>query len=64
MTFHLLLLLLGQSAPAERLHVEWVAPSGCPDESQLASTLASEVPKNRTFSAAVRIDEPKENGDA
>ncbi len=62
MTFQLLLLLLGQSAPSERLHVEWVAPTGCPDESQLASTLASEVPKNRTFSASVRIDEPRESG--
>lgn len=56
----LLLFLLAQAAPSERLHVEWVAPHGCPDQSELASTLASSVPKDRTFSAAVRIDEPRE----
>ncbi len=49
-------------APAERLHIDWLAPEGCPDRSTLSATLESTVPRNKTFSASVRIDEPKEPG--
>ena len=47
-------------ATAERLHVEWVAPEGCPSRDALAASLESSVPPNRTFHASVRIDEPRE----
>jgi hypothetical protein len=42
----------------ERLHVDWVAPEGCPTRAELASSLEADVPANHTFHASVRIDEP------
>jgi hypothetical protein len=50
------------SAPEERLHVEWVAPEGCPSRDTLAASLTDSVPPNRTFHASVRIDEPRQDG--
>lgn len=54
----LLLMVMAQTAAPDRLHVEWVAPESCPDHDTLTSTLESSVPKNRSFWAVVRIDEP------
>jgi hypothetical protein len=62
MAFHVLVLLLAQSPSAERLRVDWLAPEGCPDGSSLRATLESTVPRNKTFSASVRIDDPREAG--
>lgn len=44
----------------QRVRVEWVAPEGCPDRSEWATSLESSVPSNRTFFGSVRIDEPRE----
>jgi hypothetical protein len=61
--FLCLALLLAQTeTPTERLHVEWVAPDGCPSRASLASSLKDNVPSNRTFHALVRIDEPAAAG--
>lgn len=51
-------------APVERLHIDWLAPEGCPDRSTLSATLDATVPRHKTFSASVRIDEPREPGRA
>lgn len=59
--FKLAMMVLAQ-APAERLHVDWLAPEGCPDRLALRATLEETVPRDRTFSASVRIDEPREEG--
>ncbi|MFT3837332.1 MAG: hypothetical protein QM723_10095 [Myxococcaceae bacterium] len=47
---------------AERLHVDWTAPTGCPSREELESSLEADVPKNHTFDASVRIEEPDAEG--
>lgn len=47
---------------AERLHVDWAAPTGCPSREELESSLEADVPKNHTFDASVRIEEPAAEG--
>ncbi|MFZ5438925.1 MAG: hypothetical protein ACOZQL_02895 [Myxococcota bacterium] len=58
-----LALLLSQGParekPADRLHVEWISPEGCPERSSLREALVASVPPQRTFSAVVRVDEPR-----
>lgn len=58
-TLQVLLMLLAQPAAPERVHVDWVLPDGCPEPAALAATLRETLPKDRTFSASVRIDEPR-----
>src|SRR5262249_29263522 len=59
----LAVLLAAQAeTPVERLHVDWLAPEGCPSHEALAESLEKDVPANRTFHASVRIDEPEVDG--
>jgi hypothetical protein len=59
----LAVLLVAQAeSPGERLHVEWLAPEGCPSREALAESLEADVPANHTFHASVRIDEPESDG--
>lgn len=53
-----------QPPQPERLHVEWVAPDGCPGREELRASLEADVPANHTFHASVRIDEPASEGEA
>jgi hypothetical protein len=57
MTLPLVLVLLAQ--PADRLQVDWLVPEGCPDPMALTERVKAAIPKDRTFSASVRIDEPR-----
>jgi hypothetical protein len=60
MTLQLLVgLLLTQPAAPERLRVDWLVPEGCPDPMVLTERVKDAIPKDRTFSASVRIDEPR-----
>jgi hypothetical protein len=62
MTALVVLILLTQAPPAERVHVDWVVPEECPDPAQLTATLTEALPKDRTFRAAVRVDAPRQAG--
>jgi hypothetical protein len=54
-----LLFILAQAPGSSRVQVDWVMPEACPDPTELTSTLAEALPKERTFTASVRVDEPR-----